>query len=94
MENLNEGLNTETAGFVETKSRWASLTYWGAIFVFLAACAETYLVIWLPLANGEMVLLTESDYWTVGLKSVPILGQIIGASVAIVGRNRAKTRLV
>jgi hypothetical protein len=76
-----------------TKPWYRSMTIWAAIFLFYCGAAETYIAVWYPLLGAESVVLDRQEVITMALKTMPLLGSVIGLAGVILGRTRADTKL-
>lgn len=79
----------ESPALGTTEKPWyASRTVWVAVtwlFVTVAAAAETYLDIWLPLSRGEAVDLTRAQQLTILFKSVGLWAPVVFGLLGAVG---------
>lgn len=76
-----------------SKPWYRSMTVWAGILLFYCGAMETYIAVWFPLLGAESVVLDRQEVITMALKTIPLLGSVIGLAGVILGRTRADTKL-
>lgn len=79
--------------FNTSKPWYKSKTYWGGLLMFVAALLENFIAVWVPVIQGETIIVDSHAVTGMVLKTIPLIFSAIGLVGVMVGRNSANTTI-